>query len=79
MEGLERGKLESKIAWNPTRRSEVESPMDESNILLNDLWVETIGVSDGSDQICQLYTRFGCEATWGCTTYAKDDQVITIL
>jgi hypothetical protein len=57
----------------------VESPMDESNILLNDLWVKMIGVSDGSDQICQLYTRFGCEATWGRTTCAKDDQVITIL
>jgi len=63
IKGLEQGKLESKITRNPTRRSEVESPMDESNILLDELWAKMMSAFDESDQICQLHTRFGYEAT----------------
>ena len=64
--------MESKIARNPAMRSEVKSPMNESNRLFDELWVKTMGASSRSDQICQLYTRFGCEVTWGCTTCAKE-------
>jgi hypothetical protein len=60
-------------------RSEVKSPMDESNKLLDELWVKTMGASGGSDRIYQLYTRFDCEVTWGCTTSTKEVQVIPIL
>jgi len=52
--------------------------MNERNILLDELWEKTIGASDGSDQICQLHTRFGCETTWGSTTCAKNDWIIPI-
>jgi hypothetical protein len=79
VEGLERKKLESKITRNPTRISVVESPMDESNKLLDRLWVKMMGASDWSDWICQLRTYFDCNATWRHTTYAKDDRVIPIL
>jgi Rieske Fe-S protein len=65
MEGPERGKIESKIARNPVKRSEVESLIDKSNKLLDKLWAKTMGASDGSDRICQLCTHFGCEETWG--------------
>jgi hypothetical protein len=41
----------------------MESPVDESNKLLDELWAKTMGVSDGNDWICQLRTRFGCKAT----------------
>jgi hypothetical protein len=37
VEGSELGKLESKIVRNPIRRSEVESLMDKSNRLLDEL------------------------------------------
>jgi hypothetical protein len=30
----------------------VESPMNESNKLLDELWAKIMGASDGSDQIC---------------------------
>jgi hypothetical protein len=40
------GKLENKITRNPTGRSEVESLVDESNILLNELWAKTMGASN---------------------------------
>ena len=63
MEGPERGKLESKIARNLARRSEVESPVDESNILLDKMWAKIMSASDWSDWICQLSTCFGCKAT----------------
>jgi hypothetical protein len=49
VEGFERRKLESKIARNPTKRSVVESLMDESNKLLDELWVKLMGASDWSD------------------------------
>jgi hypothetical protein len=54
----------------------MESPVDESNKLLDELWAKTMGVSDGSDWICQLRTHFGCKATWWRTTCGKDGQVI---
>jgi hypothetical protein len=41
----------------------VKSLMDESNKLLDELWGKMMGAFDGSDQICQICTRFGCEAT----------------
>jgi hypothetical protein len=41
----------------------VESLVDESNKLLDELWEKKMGVSDGSDYICQLCIRFGCEET----------------
>ena len=63
MEGPERGKLESKIARNPIKRSGVKSPVDESNKLLDELWAKTMDASDWSDWICQLCIRFGCKAT----------------
>jgi hypothetical protein len=78
MEGPERGELESIIEMNPTR-SKVEGPMNESNIFLDELWLKTMDASNGSDQICQLRTCFGCEASWGCTTCANSGQVIPIL
>jgi hypothetical protein len=37
--------------------------MDESNILLDELWAKMMGAFDESDQICQLHTRFCYEAT----------------
>jgi hypothetical protein len=46
VEGPKREKLKSKIARNPVRRSEVESPIDESNKLLNKLWVKTMSASN---------------------------------
>jgi hypothetical protein len=49
VEGHERGKLESKIARNHTRRYEMGSPVDESNKLLDELWSKTMGASDLSD------------------------------
>ena len=52
MKGPELGKLKSKIARNIARKSEVESLMDESNKLLDELWAKTIGASDRSGQIC---------------------------
>jgi hypothetical protein len=46
VEGLEQGKLENKITRNPAGRREVESLVDESNILLNELWAKTMGASN---------------------------------
>jgi hypothetical protein len=78
VERPERGKLESKIARNPTKRSEVESFIDESNKLLDELWAKTMGIFDWSDWLCQLRTHFGCKASWRHTKCAKDGQVILI-
>lgn len=76
MEGPERQKLESKITRNPARRSEVESLVDESNILLDELRTKMVCASDW---ICQLCARFGSKVTWGYTTCAKNGWVIPIL
>jgi hypothetical protein len=46
VEGPERRKLKSKITRNLVRRSEVESLVDESNKLLDELWVKTVGASN---------------------------------
>jgi hypothetical protein len=47
-----RGKLESKIARNHAMRSKVESPVNDSNGLLDELWAKIVGASDWSDWIC---------------------------
>jgi hypothetical protein len=41
----------------------VESPMDESKRLIDELWAKMMGASDGRDRICQLRTHFSYEAT----------------
>jgi hypothetical protein len=57
----------------------VKSLMDESSRLLDELWDKTMGVFDWSDQICQLRTCFGCEATSRHIACSKDGQVIPSL
>jgi hypothetical protein len=51
----------------------VKSPVDKSNILIDELWEKTMGASDWSDWINQLHIRFGCKATWGHTTCAENN------
>jgi hypothetical protein len=41
--------MKNKIVSNFTKISEVESPVDESNILIDELWAKTMGASDWSD------------------------------
>jgi hypothetical protein len=72
VEGPVRGKLESKISRKPAKRSEVVSPVDESNKFLDKFWANTMGASDESNWICQLRIRLDCKATWGHTICAKD-------
>jgi len=50
----------------------VESLVDESNRLSDELWIKTMGVFDWDNWICQLRARFGCKTAWGHTTCAKD-------
>jgi len=38
----------------------VESFVDESNKLSDELWTKTVGAIDWDNQICQLCTHFGC-------------------
>jgi hypothetical protein len=57
----------------------VESLVDESNRLSDELWIKTMGVFDWDNWICQLRARFGCKTAWGHTTCAKDGQTIIIL
>jgi len=49
VKGSKRGKMKSEIARNLARRSEVENPMDESNILLDQLEEKTMGASKGTN------------------------------
>jgi hypothetical protein len=49
VKGPERRKLESKIVRNPTKRSVVESPMNERKRLLDELWAKMMGASNWSD------------------------------
>jgi len=41
----------------------VESPVDKSNKLLDELWAKMVGASDWSDWICQLRASFSWKAT----------------
>ena len=74
-----RGKVESKIVRNLAMRSKVESPVNDSNGLLDELWAKIVGASDWSDWICQLHAHFGCKEAQRRTTCAKNDQAISIL
>jgi hypothetical protein len=52
VEGPMRGKVESKIVRNLAMKSKVESPVNDSNGLLDELWAKIVGASDWSDWIC---------------------------
>jgi hypothetical protein len=56
-----RRKIKSKTPKDLVRKSQMESSMDESNKLLDELWAKTVDTFGWNNRVRQLCACFGCQ------------------